>query len=386
MKARGKYGIGFFSVFMLGDQVRVITRRYDRDIQSAKVLEFRHGLGSRPNLRDADPKEVPIDGGTRVEVRLKLSPTEPEGLLYRKDYFKESIAKLGDVIAAIAPACDVMIKVFRDDQLDGSTDAGDWLDIDTAALLNRIAGGKSSTINVAAGAELTELRDEDGRLYGRARIDAANEWYTSGLLTVDGLAASKIGLVSGIMIGVETTASRNSAKPIVPGPVLAAWASEQAIAIAEAAVPDEEKAKAAAIVTACGGDVGDLPVVLWQDAWLTSSQFTPVLQQLDRLELHEGPITHEEDDDVTKREFESSFKANAKVARTVNGRHGRTQTTDWIAAVTQANGATPIQTIEELMVDAWGDVETEEEVLVVGEANGSEIYRSVTIYTRSNQE
>src|SRR3546814_10265002 len=57
MKSRSKYGIGFFSIFMLGDLVRVISRRFDRDTQSARVLEFRHGLGSRPNLRNADPKD-----------------------------------------------------------------------------------------------------------------------------------------------------------------------------------------------------------------------------------------------------------------------------------------------------------------------------------------
>jgi len=62
MKARGKYGIGFFSVFMLGDHVRVVTRRFDRDLRSAKILEFRNGLGSRPNLMEAAPEEVPPTG------------------------------------------------------------------------------------------------------------------------------------------------------------------------------------------------------------------------------------------------------------------------------------------------------------------------------------
>ncbi|TAN17946.1 MAG: ATPase, partial [Rhizobiaceae bacterium] len=103
MKSRGKYGIGFFSTFMLGDLVRVISRRYDRDTQSAQVLEFRHGLGSRPNLRHADSKEVPLDGGTRIEVKLKTNPFEPDGLLYRKPSFsKKQVVKLSRVIAAIA--------------------------------------------------------------------------------------------------------------------------------------------------------------------------------------------------------------------------------------------------------------------------------------------
>lgn len=384
MKAKGKYGIGFFSAFMLGDQVRVITRRYDRDTRSAKVLEFRNGLGSRPTLRDADSKEVPLDGGTRVEVRLRPNPTEPEGLLHRKGFRVNSVAKLDDVIASIAPACDVTIKVFQDDQMIGSLDASDWLDIDTAALLHRIVGKSSLPNEARPWAQLTELRDEDGRLYGRARIDAANEWNSLGLLTVDGLAASKIGLVAGILIGIETTASRNSAKPIVPAPVLAGWASEQAIVISAATVPDIEKARAAEIVLACGGVVADLPIIWWQEKWMASEQFAAALELLDRLVLHEGSISHEDDDDVTKRDFESLFKADVKITQTVNGRHSRVRTSDWLTAINQGNGTTPVQVIEKLIIDAWGDAESESEYLVVGEVNGIEIVREVLVYTRQN--
>src|SRR3546814_15231734 len=109
MKSRGKYGIGFFSIFMLGDLVRVISRRFDRDTQSARVLEFRHGLGSRPNLRNADPKEVPLDGGTRIEVKHSINPFEPDGLLTRKNPFSKSqVVKLSPVLEELAHACDIM--------------------------------------------------------------------------------------------------------------------------------------------------------------------------------------------------------------------------------------------------------------------------------------
>src|SRR3546814_12987258 len=91
--------------------------------------------------------------------------------------------------------------------------------------------------------ELRELRDEDGKLYGRARLDAGNHWRKCGLIIVDGLAASKIGSIAGILIGVETTASRNSASPIVPAPVLASWSSEQANILTAAEKPDLEKAQ-----------------------------------------------------------------------------------------------------------------------------------------------
>lgn len=388
MKSRGKYGIGFFSVFMLGDEVRVVTRRFDRDIQSARVLEFRHGIGSRPNLRNAAVNEVPIDGGTRVEVKLKTNPFEPDGILYRKDIFeKKRSAKLSQMIAAIAPACDVAITVTQDGGGEGYTAAGDWIEIDSAKLLARIEGNdEGSAPKMKRWEQLTELRDEDGKLYGRARIEAAEYWSPSGLITVDGLAASKIRLIAGILIGVETTASRNSATPIVPAPVLASWASEQAIAIGKAPIPDLEKARAASIVMTCGGNVAKLPVFLWQEEWITVSQFFDVVKTSDRLEVYEGLISHDDDDDVTKREFASSFKAYDQVVQTVDSRHSLLRETDWIIAVTQGGGTTSVEQVEEQLSQAWGRFEFEDETLAVGEVNGTEIYRTVTVYTRSSEE
>ncbi|EGL62691.1 ATPase domain-containing protein [Agrobacterium sp. ATCC 31749] len=379
MKARGKYGIGFFSVFMLGDHVRVVTRRYDRDARSARVLEFRHGLGSRPNMRDADPKEVPLDGGTRVEVRLRNDPREPEGLLYRKMYYRESALKLSDMVASIAPACDVTISVSEDEETIGTTAANDWLEVDSSILLRRITGE-----NAAAKQEwekLVELRDEEGRIYGRARIDPY-PIASRGLLTVDGLAASKVSSIAGILIGTEITASRNSAIPIVPAHVLAAWASEQAIAFGTAAIPDEEKARVAAIVASFGGDVAELPVVRWEGEWMNSKRFSEAMQLEEEVTLHTDTITHEEDDVVTKREFEASFEVYGKVAQTVGG----SLAYEWVSKVTQGKGATPARIIERLLVAVWGEVEEDDDTMVVGDVNGSEIYRTVTVYKRGEAE
>ncbi len=153
MKARGKYGVGFFSVFMLGDHVRVLTRRYDRDMVSAKVLEFRNGLASRPILRDVAPAKALLDGGSRVEVKLRINPSEPGGLLHRSVYYTATIQELKDMIAAIAPASDVAIKVFQDEQVVGTTAAGDWLEVESAMLLARISGGESAVYKVPAWSE-----------------------------------------------------------------------------------------------------------------------------------------------------------------------------------------------------------------------------------------
>lgn len=43
-----------------------------------------------------------------------------------------------------------------------------------------------------------------------------------------------------------------------------------------------------------------------------------------------------------------------------------------------------IEAIEKLLRDAWSDVERDEDSLVVGESNGTDIYRIPAIYTPVN--
>ncbi|MFB7653820.1 MULTISPECIES: ATP-binding protein [unclassified Streptomyces] len=86
----GRFGIGFFSVFLLGDQVELITRRYDASLADARRLTF-DGPSHRPLL-------TPVTGqgwvpeGTTVRVRLRLSPYASKGLFSRTD--DERLAQL----------------------------------------------------------------------------------------------------------------------------------------------------------------------------------------------------------------------------------------------------------------------------------------------------
>ena len=54
---QGTYGIGFFSVFMLGDRVKVVTRRPMDGVHQTRVLEFVKGLDARPMIRSAADEE-----------------------------------------------------------------------------------------------------------------------------------------------------------------------------------------------------------------------------------------------------------------------------------------------------------------------------------------
>src|SRR5579884_84683 len=80
---KGRFGIGFFSVFMLGDVVELTTRRYDGANTDARRLAF-NGLGSRP-LLTAAPSTMRGGPGTTVRVVLKTNPFDPDGIMRRTD-------------------------------------------------------------------------------------------------------------------------------------------------------------------------------------------------------------------------------------------------------------------------------------------------------------
>ena len=69
LKPRGKYGIGFYSIFMISDQVRISTMSYKEP--EAWVLEFQEGLEQRPILRKPSQEEHMARCGTEVRFKLK---------------------------------------------------------------------------------------------------------------------------------------------------------------------------------------------------------------------------------------------------------------------------------------------------------------------------
>lgn len=140
-RATGQFGIGFYSVFMLGDAVRVTSRRFDEGIADTRVLEFVSGLDERPILRPPTTREIRNSPGTVVAVTLTSDPYGQDGLL-------DSVRggqTLTQLCAKLAPAlpCDLATS-----EPDGSAitciHASDWKSMDAEDLICRL-GDKVST-------------------------------------------------------------------------------------------------------------------------------------------------------------------------------------------------------------------------------------------------
>lgn len=92
---RGRYGIGFFSVFMWSNEVIVCSRRFNDGVDNVKVLEFSDGLESRPILRPANTGEKSTKWTTRLQLKIKSdflrSIIQPSRVEHRSPFIEDYV-------------------------------------------------------------------------------------------------------------------------------------------------------------------------------------------------------------------------------------------------------------------------------------------------------
>jgi hypothetical protein len=390
MQAIGRFGIGFFSVFMLGSEVKVFSRRADRAKEDGRLLEFSGGTSMRPILAPANPKQLPIDGGTRVEVRLKTDPGRRGGLLYPGIYGNQKLA-LERIVAAVAPSLDVEIAVAGSPGAKLVASPGDWISMSEAQIVGRLNPQRDIEDSKGSGKSfIRPLVDAAGRVFGRAFI--APDQYTwqasGGWVTVAGLRANQLRNVQGLLLGEADTASRDVATPLVDADTLATWASEQAALVAAHVLDEERQAKTAEIVLECGGDIGSLKIIKWGSDWLNTAEFKDRLSNATHIHLSvSGEFSYDEEEDtIHPKEFRQYFLQAEDVAYVLkmDGAILRGNAGTWPNTVGRpaswedSNVATMVRS---LIGQVWGgDIESSSPVAVVGTVNSEEIRREIVLY------
>ncbi|WP_294291334.1 ATP-binding protein [uncultured Sphingomonas sp.] len=384
MEAKGRYGIGFFSVFMIADEVQVISRRYDRSLDSASALQFRGGLSSRPILRDAAASAAPIDGGTAVHLRLKTDPMTKDGLLRKSSWgSRVDFYSLGELIGKIAPTLNVTVVVTELTGEQTTMHANDWMTIDDSTLLNRLAGehhAKKRDLDFP----LQLLEDNTGAVVGRAAVRSSTSfWFSTGKITVGGLTAQDAPGYIGVLLGKETTASRNNAEPLVSKLSLKAWARGQADIVMQSNASDDKKAQSYLYILTFGGEIVDLPIVWWRGDWYTVNSLITALENESEFAFVNGSVGRDEDDDVTKSAFERRFERDEEIGE-IGAYDTQTRGTGyaWISKLLAEESLTILDVVRSVAREAWANYDEETETRSVGEVDETQIYREVTVLRR----
>ncbi|MDQ0066771.1 HD domain-containing protein [Chryseobacterium lathyri] len=80
-KSIGKFGIGFFSVFMLGTYIEIDSLKYGEPYNKRNKLVFEHGLNDNPLFKQEEDLTLNSSFGTKVSIVLNKNPYT-EGFLH----------------------------------------------------------------------------------------------------------------------------------------------------------------------------------------------------------------------------------------------------------------------------------------------------------------
>ena len=236
----GRFGIGFFSVFMAADSVRVFSRRFDKGLEDVRCLSFENGISLRPTLSQDRPADLGMDVCTRVELVLRRGVVaDPNQIEIRcnlmgHDNFRVAF---GGYVTALVAGIDASVFVEIDSARvhvhrgfpPRTEEADQWL-----RSLSYIASGVNERANVGldrAVSRLRTIRDGD-RVLGLAAIDVLHQ--RGGLFlsarAVGGLVAphnrhdtSFVGLIE----HRPASAKREAGEIAAPRSSMDSWMAEQ---------------------------------------------------------------------------------------------------------------------------------------------------------------
>ena len=294
--AVGRYGIGFFSVFMWGDKIQITTQRYDAGKADTLVLEFKNGLTDRPLLRKALPSEYIQDAGTRVRVWFKDSSTI--SAMLRSDDGDVRLS-LSQIVGRIAPCLDVSVITIEDEQNPMNVlHANDCKTVNDEVLCERLSyikyrrwrKRKSEDITKQSfRPSLTLINGDDGRVFGRAAIWSIPENLRTeepkGVVVIGGFYASSLNGIIGVLSGRSHTAARDIGVPLIPGNVLLRWAEEESKRRLSENHEVEILERIAKTLRLLQINVTKYPFVRTKDGWVTGEEITKKAASFDTVYL-----------------------------------------------------------------------------------------------------
>jgi len=283
----GKYGIGFFSVFMWGEKVQVTSRSIKKGPEDTNMLLFGGGLNNRPVLLKCKSNEQFEEAGTRVRIYCEIDNLLVEMSKSIESSYDTKIElnkteQLLFICRRIAPCLNVDLLC----QIDMKSEinvlkGGDWKNINSRDLLLRISGYSEENCPeelkpmIEDGSmRLSDAVDDQGNILGRASIDQNYSPYKLGVLVCGGLYVCEIQHISGVFSGEINSASRLRGVPLIEDGDLKNWANRQTSIIQEdkSEVGLYKNERVAELINMFGGGTGDLPICYSKSGALSYQQ------------------------------------------------------------------------------------------------------------------
>jgi hypothetical protein len=312
-RSAGKFGIGFFSVFMVGASVSISSRRYENGYSTTATLDFANGLSLRPILTRGQVEG--FQRSTRVVIQLKSRPTFSEGTDYVLHSKIQDSAKIDakpkisvlQYLLSLCACLDVQVKFTNGNSSEpllihnklpsSQAEYVDWLNKFT------FVGAPQSPETIHAIARnISRLRPifNNGRQIGLAAISVSETLrhrVSIGRLTADYfpskiLQSGEETIIGFIETGTET--ARRGAKPLShSNPIYYEWALEQHKLLESERLSISERANAASTLAKFGIDSRSLAkLVLFIDGERKVVDFDEIIEHLktNPIALYKSPF------------------------------------------------------------------------------------------------
>lgn len=187
----GKYGIGFYSVFMVAKSVQVYTRRYNTGTDQTIKIDFPQGLTLSPILSKSQSASH-ISTSIHLELNHLFPEIKIKGYTLASSLLHRKVISLTDILRIITAGLDANVYFKQDDSdyicihtdiTSSSFDKRQWLNglnIDHIKNIDKYAD------------RLETIKDSSGRIRGLVAIpyeECFDKFYPS-ILSVGGLTCS----------------------------------------------------------------------------------------------------------------------------------------------------------------------------------------------------
>ena len=267
----GRFGIGFFSIFMAAKKVNVYSRRFDKGLDEVRCLSFENGISLRPTLSFERPDDWGMDLCARVELELKPGVVRHPGqftircnLQGHEDFDVTFEDYVGSVVAGIDVSVVVVTERGRSIVHEGfppePRKRGVWL-----GKLSYVNGGVNEGAKAGLMRAIPRLREirDDEKCYGLAAIDVLGP---NGGVFLSGKAVG--GLVNphsryddsfvGLIDHFPATAQRDPGEMAAPKGSVRRWMAEQIALLKEAKLSAPESIVASYSICGLGFDPIDV--------------------------------------------------------------------------------------------------------------------------------
>ncbi|RWD96980.1 ATP-binding protein [Mesorhizobium sp.] len=332
-KRIGRFGIGFFSVFMVSEEVNVSTRPFDAGASAVRTLSFSSGLALRPIVKEG-PSDFQMSHSTSVS--LFIASDTKEKILHRTDptrvieagksYLRPATTfTLTELVGMLCPTIDVEIEIKHDPDEEKGTIEADWVKENGNVWLKRINCLQIENIPevILDNIDYVEtISLDNGQIIGRAALNPS-----SGKLAVYSIGGLGRKLRPNVDHGrhfvgcldLSPRGPRRDTGDMLSKETIARWADRQVNKWLKADIDARERNFVAANAAYFGGDPLPIANCLIDDEWLTVSDvferlksghsiYAPVKQfgnKDDRwsimgtVNFSSGFILHKDDVDVT---------------------------------------------------------------------------------------